>query len=195
MEKNKDKNSSFVKIFSHKDGTEFDIGINPLRSGINTLSDANGRFEKAYFAVSKLPKELHKYAGYNDFVSDIYARTEDGNTIAIIGANTSIEAVNVGSFAGCYIIRAEAKQEKIDDINEERVNHPKHYQHPSGIECITIARHHDFNIGNALKYIFRAGLKQEQWLTSTQKQIEDLQKAVFYIQDEIKFLQAKQKEQ
>lgn len=78
---------------------------------------------------------------------------------------------------------------------DERVNHPKHYQHPSGVECITIARHHDFNIGNAIKYIFRAGLKQEQGLTSTQKQIEDLQKAVFYIQDEIKFLQAKQKEQ
>lgn len=78
---------------------------------------------------------------------------------------------------------------------EERVNHPKHYQHPSGIECITIARHHDFNIGNALKYIWRAGLKQEQGLTPIEKQIEDLQKAVFYIQDEIQFLQAKQKEQ
>lgn len=78
---------------------------------------------------------------------------------------------------------------------EERVNHPKHYQHPSGVECITIARHHDFNTGNALKYIWRAGLKQEQGLSTSQKQIEDLQKAVFYIQDEIKFLQAKQQEQ
>jgi hypothetical protein len=78
---------------------------------------------------------------------------------------------------------------------DERVNHPKHYQHPSGVECITVARHHDFNIGNALKYIWRAGLKQEQGLSPLDKQIEDLQKAVFYIQDEIKFLQAKQQEQ
>jgi len=78
---------------------------------------------------------------------------------------------------------------------DERVNHPKHYQHPSGVECITIARHHDFNIGNALKYIWRAGLKQEQGISQTDKQIEDLQKAVFYIQDEIKFLQAKQQKQ
>lgn len=79
--------------------------------------------------------------------------------------------------------------------NEERVNHPKHYQHPSGVECITVARHHDFNTGNALKYLWRAGLKQEQGISPFDKQIEDLQKAVFYIQDEIKFLQEKQQEQ
>lgn len=78
---------------------------------------------------------------------------------------------------------------------DERVNHPKHYQHPSGIECITVARHHDFNIGNALKYIWRAGLKQEQGISPTDKQIEDLQKAAFYIQDEIQFLKSKQQEQ
>jgi hypothetical protein len=83
----------------------------------------------------------------------------------------------------------------IQKPQDERVNHPKHYQHPSGVECITVARHHDFNIGNAIKYLFRAGLKQEQGLSPTDKQIEDLQKAVFYIQDEIKFLQAKQQNQ
>lgn len=77
----------------------------------------------------------------------------------------------------------------------DRVNHPKHYQHPSGIECITVARHHDFNIGNALKYLWRAGLKQEQGLSPADKQIEDLQKAAFYIQDEIKFLKSKQQQQ
>lgn len=98
---------------------------------------------------------------------------------------------------------AETKQEEFAknafsayDTNEpqpdERVNHPKHYQHPSGVECITVARHHDFNIGNALKYLFRAGLKQEQGLTPLEKQIEDLKKAAFYIQDEIKFLKSKQ---
>lgn len=43
---------------------------------------------------------------------------------------------------------------------ESSVNHPIHYnQHPSGIECIDIVRHHDFNIGNVIKYIWRAGLK------------------------------------
>lgn len=43
------------------------------------------------------------------------------------------------------------------------VNHPQHYtSHPSGVECITIARHYCFTIGNAIKYLWRAGLKQEK---------------------------------
>lgn len=83
----------------------------------------------------------------------------------------------------------------LDTNQDERVNHPKHYQHPSGIECITVARHHDFNTGSALKYLWRAGLKQEQGISPLDKQIEDLQKAVWFLQDEIKFLQEKQQEQ
>lgn len=36
----------------------------------------------------------------------------------------------------------------------ERVNHPSHYNaHPSGVECITVAEHFNFNIGNAIKYL------------------------------------------
>ena len=42
---------------------------------------------------------------------------------------------------------------------ESNVNHPKHYNsHPSGVECIDIVRHYDFNIGNVIKYVWRAGL-------------------------------------
>lgn len=66
----------------------------------------------------------------------------------------------------------------------DMVNHPTHYtSDPSGIECIQITRHRNFNIGNAIKYLWRAGLKNED------KDIEDLKKAVFYINDEIKRLQ------
>ena len=66
---------------------------------------------------------------------------------------------------------------------EDVVNHPKHYtSDPSGVECITITRHRNFNIGNAIKYLWRAGIKDDE------KQIEDLKKAVFYIHDEIKRL-------
>lgn len=79
-----------------------------------------------------------------------------------------------------------------DKLYKERVNHPAHYQHPSGVECITVARHHDFNIGNALKYLWRAGRKSEDGISDSQKQIEDLEKAVFYIKDEIEFLKSKQ---
>ncbi len=64
------------------------------------------------------------------------------------------------------------------------VNHPKHYTiDPSGVECIQIVRHRNFNIGNAIKYLWRAGLKNEN------TQIEDLHKAIWYINDEISRLQ------
>lgn len=64
--------------------------------------------------------------------------------------------------------------------DNDPVNHPKHYtQHPSGIECITITRHMNFNLGNAIKYLWRASLKNG---------VEDLQKALWYINDEIKRL-------
>lgn len=58
------------------------------------------------------------------------------------------------------------------------VNHPAHYtSHPSGIECIQVTEHMGFCIGSAFKYLWRAGLKGDA--------IEDLEKAVWYIQREI----------
>lgn len=68
----------------------------------------------------------------------------------------------------------------------DQVNHPKHYtSDPSGIECIDITRHRNFNVGNAIKYLWRAGLKIDADKSSINKQIEDLEKAVWYIVDEI----------
>lgn len=67
-----------------------------------------------------------------------------------------------------------------------QVNHPKHYtSDPSGIECIDITRHRNFNIGNAIKYLWRAGLKEDKDRKLIDKQIEDLNKAVWYLVDEI----------
>lgn len=68
-------------------------------------------------------------------------------------------------------------------INDPSVIHPRHYkEHPSGIECITIVRWMTFNLGNAVKYIWRAGLKSPN-------AIQDLQKAIFCLQDEVNRLQ------
>lgn len=62
----------------------------------------------------------------------------------------------------------------------DAVNNPKHYtSDPSGIECIEITRHRNFNVGNAIKYLWRAGLKDSD------ATVQDLQKAVWYINDEI----------
>lgn len=67
------------------------------------------------------------------------------------------------------------------DPMTDPVNHPSHYtSHPSGVEAIEITRHMNFNLGNAIKYIWRAGLKEDN--------IQDLQKARFYINDELERL-------
>lgn len=69
---------------------------------------------------------------------------------------------------------------------QENVDHPLHYnQHPSGIECIEIARAYCFSIGNAIKYLWRAGLKKEMGKSDRLKEIEDLEKAIWYINDRI----------
>lgn len=61
---------------------------------------------------------------------------------------------------------------------EDLVNHPPHYtSHPSGIECIQVTEHMGFNIGNAVKYLWRADEKGSP--------IEDLRKAIWYINREI----------
>ena len=68
----------------------------------------------------------------------------------------------------------------------DQVNHPKHYtSDPSGIECIDVTRHRNFNIGNAIKYLWRAGLKEDKDRKIIDKQVEDLNKAVWYLVDEI----------
>ena len=66
----------------------------------------------------------------------------------------------------------------------EHVNHPKHYNsHPAGIECIDIIRHYTCDIANAIKYLWRAGLKPEMGKEDAEKEIEDLKKALWYIED------------
>lgn len=72
-------------------------------------------------------------------------------------------------------------------MTNDAVNNPKHYtSDPSGIECIEITRHRNFNIGNAIKYLWRAGLKESHTLNPLEKRLQDLDKAVWYIQDEKK---------
>ena len=69
-----------------------------------------------------------------------------------------------------------------NDIKKgDQVNHPKHYNsHASGIECIDVVEHMNFNIGNAIKYLWRSGLKDHT--------IQDLEKARWYVSREIERL-------
>lgn len=78
-----------------------------------------------------------------------------------------------GGFCNC------ARRNASEGVNMlDPVNHPPHYKaHPSGVECITITEHMGFNLGNAVKYIWRADEKGAA--------IQDLEKAAWYVAREI----------
>lgn len=68
--------------------------------------------------------------------------------------------------------------------NSDPVNHPNHYtSHPSGVECIEISKHYCFCLGNVIKYVWRAGLKDSS------SNLEDLKKARWYLDEKIKDLE------
>lgn len=74
-------------------------------------------------------------------------------------------------------------QELVEAHIAEAVDHPAHYNaHPSGIECIDVVRHMNFNLGNVVKYVWRAGEKDPT------KHLQDLKKARWYLDDEIERL-------
>ncbi len=62
-------------------------------------------------------------------------------------------------------------------MTNDNINHPMHYnRHESCIECIEIVRYLPYSLGNAIKYLWRAGLKSDNVL-------EDYKKALWYLQD------------
>ncbi|MEU8948759.1 DUF3310 domain-containing protein [Streptomyces sp. NPDC048489] len=68
-------------------------------------------------------------------------------------------------------------------VKSDPVNHPAHYTWlPNGVEVIDITKHFSFTLGNALKYIMRAGHKENA--------LEDLKKAAWYLAHEIKAMEA-----
>lgn len=70
-------------------------------------------------------------------------------------------------------------------MNESEVDHPKHYnQNASGVECIAVVEHMNFNRGNAIKYIWRAGDKGDA--------VTDLRKAAWYLNREIERVKREQ---
>lgn len=82
-----------------------------------------------------------------------------------------------------HLKRENTKPSKEENVKEDLVNHPKHYtSHPSGIETIEITRWMNFNLGNSVKYILRSGKKSEDTA------VQDLEKAIWYLKDEIKRL-------
>lgn len=116
-----------------------------------------------------------------------YKHTPTGTVVKV--SNISDDGDIICFDNGHFVTKEIFDQYYEEFTNNDRVNHPSYYQDPSGVECITVARHRDFNIGNALKYLWRAGLKTESGVSNKEKTIEDLNKAIWYIKDEIKMIQ------
>jgi hypothetical protein len=72
----------------------------------------------------------------------------------------------------------------INAPDDDPVDHPAHYtSHPSGTECIEIVEHMNFNLGNAIKYIWRSGEKGDT--------VNDLKKARWYVDRELQRIAGK----
>jgi len=126
-----------------------------------------------------------------DGVKYVAVDADEDNTCAGCVADEDVAEGLCGSLAG-YCHDAAVIWKRAEDVptretvgdsrprtSHDIVNHPPHYtSHPSGIECIQITEHMGFNLGNAVKYIWRADLKNDA--------IEDLKKARWYIDRELK---------
>lgn len=76
-----------------------------------------------------------------------------------------------------WSMEQQIRENYLRSVGSDMVNHPPHYtKHKSGVECIAIAEHMNFCLGNAIKYLWRADLKNGT---------EDLKKAIWYINREI----------
>lgn len=118
------------------------------------------------------------------------------NVIIVGGSRSGNKRNLMSSWYHCKIRKPEYEN-NVEQSNEsankktEQVSHPSHYawlKDLCGVEPLDICRHLDFNTGNAIKYLLRKD-KVDGNKTKTEKRIEDLRKAVFYIQDEIKLLE------
>lgn len=122
---------------------------------------------------------------YDSFAIEVIDMADGVCVISCTKRNESI-GVDADKLAKVSVFANESVNEKT-----EQVSHPSHYAWLNdlcGVEPLDICRHLDFNTGNAIKYLLRKD-KVDGNKTKTEKRIEDLRKAVFYIQDEIKLLE------
>ena len=144
---------------------------------------------KEYLCIKDFYVEDIKYASVGDHVVLLPDNTTSVNTNGQRVASNILTEDNIKKYF--KLVYTNKKQTEINE--EDNVNHPSHYtwlKEKCGIEVIDITRHMDFNLGNAIKYILRAGHKSEEGYSDIDKTVEDLQKAIFYLNDKIKQLES-----
>lgn len=144
------------------------------------------RFEQLGVDVSAMMERVEEMTADCVFFAYADKGHTDGVFLVSVDSAKATEIIEDGEHVATALI--DARKEKAT-IEKNGVNHPAHYtSHPSGVECIQITEHYNFCIGNAIKYLWRNGLKGEAGKNDKQKQIEDLEKAIWYINREIENL-------
>jgi hypothetical protein len=149
---------------------EWDDGICPVEDGV--LVDAKYRDG---IVKTSLPANLCQISTGYDASKAFWEKDNVANDIVAWRLSEKDASISVETVTDKPLQIVD----KIYNVNTvDNVNNPSHYtSHPSGIECIDVTRHMSFNLGNATKYIWRCDLKKDA--------IEDLRKAIFYLNDEI----------
>ena len=137
-----------------------------------------------YIAGSEFVESVDPNNIYDTFNIKVVDMVGGWCEISCPGENVSVD-VDTDKLSKVSVFANEFTNGKSD-----QVSHPSHYawlKDLCGVEPLDVCRHLDFNTGNAIKYLVRKD-KVDGNKTKTEKRIEDLHKAVFYIQDEIKLL-------
>ena len=137
-----------------------------------------------YIAGSEFVESVDPNNIYDSFNIKVVDMVGGWCEISCPGENVSVD-VDTDKLSKVSVFANEFTNGKSD-----QVSHPSHYawlKDLCGVEPLDVCRHLDFNTGNAIKYLLRKD-KVDGNKTKTEKRIEDLHKAVFYIQDEIKLL-------
>lgn len=86
---------------------------------------------------------------------------------------TNVTPTGQNNTDSCTVSGTQIQIGSSDPIN------PSHYQvNPSGVQCIEVVEHMNFNMGNAMKYLWRCDHKDDP--------IENLRKALWYVKRELK---------
>lgn len=162
-----------------------DIGLPTCRgcAFYEMFSSCRGANIGDCFPTSRSDGKNVRYVEVTQSAPGMLFRASDGNTYQVVSLNghacncgpldcIQIDRESFGELQKCHWVLAE---EGSGDV----VNHPKHYAgYPATIECIDVTRHLPFALGNAVKYIWRAGKKG-----GLEQGIEDLRKARWYLED------------
>lgn len=130
---------------------------------------------------------MQKTFDVNTIMSDL-DETLKQETHDAIGSRPSIggtqRELDSRGYSGSFAPRSQNSSAIVPEAPDEDAINPSHYRrHPSGIECIEVTRHMNFNTGNAIKYIWRYLDKGDP--------VENLKKAQWYLDDEIRRLEGK----